>query len=92
MIFWDAIQYANNNGIKYLDLGRTSPDNEGLMQFKRHWGAEEVDLPYYYYPEIKGTSSMKQSSLKYRVATSILRRTPSKFLEVLGNKFYRYLA
>lgn len=92
LIIWDAIQYAHNKGIEYLDLGRTSPDNKGLMNFKRHWGAEEFDLPYYYYPEIKGVSSMKQSSLKYKIATGILKRTHPRILELLGNKFYRYLA
>ena len=92
LILWDAIKYAYNKGIKYLDLGRTSPDNKGLLNFKRHWGAEEIDLPYYYYPEIRGTSSMRQSSLKYKIATGILRKTPSKILVFLGNKFYRYLA
>ncbi len=92
LILWDVVQYANNKGIKYLDLGRTAPDNLGLMTFKRHWGAEEVDLPYYYYPEVRGVSSMKHSNLKYKIATSILRKTPTKMLEMLGNKFYRYLA
>lgn len=92
LILWDAIKYAYSKGIKYLDLGRTSPDNKGLMSFKRHWGAEEFDLPYYYYPEIKGISSMKQSSLKYKIATGIVKRTHPRILELLGNKFYRYLA
>lgn len=92
MILLYAVQYDYNKGIKYLDLGRTSPDNEGLMRFKRHWGAEEFDLPYYYYPEIKAVSSLKQSSLKYKIATSILKRTPTKVLELLGNNFYKYFA
>lgn len=92
LILWDTIKYAYNKGIKYLDLGRTSPDNEGLMSFKRHWGAEEIDLPYYYFPEARGTSTMKQSSLKYKIATGILRKIPSKILIFLGNHLYRHLA
>ncbi len=92
LILWDAVQYAHNKGIEYLDFGRTSPDNKGLMNFKRHWGAEEIDLPYYYYPEIRGTSTMKQSSLKYKIAAGILRKTPPKILIFLGNHLYRHLA
>jgi len=92
LIFWQAINWGIKNNFRSLDFGRVSPDNKGLMNFKRHWGAEEFNLPYYYYPGVKGISSMKQSSLKYRVATSILRKTPTKLLEELGNKFYRYFA
>lgn len=92
LIFWEAIKWAKEHNYKYLDLGRTSPDNEGLMKFKRHWGAEEVDLPYYYYPEVKGVSSVKQSSLKYKITTSILRRTPTRILVATSNKFYKYFA
>lgn len=92
LIIWRAIQWAANNGFRYLDLGRTAPDNQGLMQFKRHWGAEEIDLPYYYYPAVKGVSSMRENSLAYRITTAVLRKAPTKALEFLGNNFYRYLA
>jgi len=91
LIFWEMLNWSIKHNFKYFDFGRVSLDNEGLMSFKRHWGAEEIDLTYYYYPEIRGISTMKQSSLKYKIATSILRKTPTKILELLGNNFYRYL-
>ncbi len=90
LILWDAIKYSYDKGIKYLDLGRTSPDNKGLMQFKRQWGTDEFELPYYYYPEVKGISSMKQSSLKYKIVTYILKKSHPRILEFLGDRFYRY--
>lgn len=92
LIFWEVINWAFKNGIKYLDFGRTSFENEGLMRFKRHWGTKEMDLPYYYYPKIKGISSIKHSSLRYKIVTSILRKTPLKILQMIGERFYQYMA
>lgn len=92
LILWTAIQWAVENGYKILDLGRTAPDNIGLIAFKRHWGAKEIDLPYYYWPDIKGVSATRESSIKYKIASSILKRTPIPFLKLAGNLFYKYLA
>jgi len=90
LLFWEAINWGLKNNFKYFDFGRVSQDNKGLMQFKRHWGANEFDLPYYYYPEVKGISSMKQSSLKYKIVTDILKKSHPRILEFLGDRFYRY--
>ncbi len=90
LILWHAIQWAVENGYKTLDLGRTSPDNQGLMAFKRHWGAEEIDLPYYYWPEIRGISATKESSKKYKIASSVLRKMPIPILKISGNLLYKY--
>jgi len=91
LILWYTIQLAVQRGLKYLDLGRASPDNLGLMFFKRGWGAEEFDLPYYYWPKIKGMVATKESSLKYRLASSIFKRMPTPILKTMGNLFYKHL-
>ncbi len=90
LILWAAIQWAVENGYKIMDLGRTAPDNIGLMAFKRHWGAKEFDLPYYYCPNIRGASSTKESNLKYKIASSVLKRTPIPILKIAGNLFYKH--
>lgn len=90
LILWTAIQWAVENGYKIMDLGRTAPDNIGLMAFKRHWGAKEFDLPYYYWPNIRGASSTKESNVKYRIASSIISRTPLPVLKFAGHFFYKY--
>ena len=74
---WRMIQYACQNGFKYLDFGRASPDNQGLVTFRRQWGTKEADLPYYYWPSVKGVTSIDQKSLKYKIATLVLRLTPT---------------
>jgi len=91
LLLWHAIQYSCQNGFRYFDFGRTSPDNSGLMSFKRHWGTEELDLPYYYWPTVKGVVSTEQKSLKYRIITSVLRRMPTSFSRATGELLYKHL-
>jgi hypothetical protein len=76
----------------YPDLfGRTQPENQQLANFKRHWGSEEVALPYYYYPEARGISSVSQSSLMYRAYTTINRCLPSSMQKFAGEVMYRHI-
>ncbi len=91
LLQWQAIQYSCQNGYKYLDFGRAAPDNLGLIFFKRRWGMEEINLPYYYWPTVKGVTYTEQKSLKYRMITSVLRRTPTAVSKTAGELFYKYL-
>lgn len=91
LIQWQAIQHGCEKGYKYLDSGRTSPDNLGLLSFKRSWGMQEIDLPYYYWPTVKGVTSTKQRSLKYKMITSLMRRTPTAISRVAGELLCKHL-
>jgi FemAB-related protein (PEP-CTERM system-associated) len=44
---WYIIKWANENGFKYLDFGRTR-ENAGNVLFKRRWGGELVKMSYFY--------------------------------------------
>ncbi len=90
-LVWYAIQQSCYNGFKYLDFGRASPDNQGLMKFKRLWGADEIELPYYYWPTVKGVTSTEEKSLKYGMITSVLRRTPTTISRAAGKLLYKHL-
>jgi len=91
LIEWNIIQYCLQNGFRYLDSGRTSQDNLGLRSFKRSWGMQETVLPYYYWPTVKGATSTKEGSLKYKMITSIMRRTPTTISRVAGELLYKHL-
>ena len=43
LIMWEAIRWCCKNGIQSISFGRTEPENEGLLQFKRGWGTVETD-------------------------------------------------
>jgi hypothetical protein len=47
LMFHEAIRWLSRNGVRKLDLGRTSTNNEGLRRFKLGWNAEEVTLDYF---------------------------------------------
>jgi len=49
-LFWKTIQEAKNLGIREFDLGRSAPDDPGLIAFKGHLGAVCLPLSYYRYP------------------------------------------
>lgn len=91
LLMWDAISLGCSLGCTTFDLGRTACDNEGLMEFKRRWGAIKEPLPYYYYPATSGLAATSESSWKYRLLTSCWRRLPLPVTAALGDRLYRHL-
>jgi lipid II:glycine glycyltransferase (peptidoglycan interpeptide bridge formation enzyme) len=92
LLTWHAIEKACLDGYRFLDFGRTSPENEGLMRYKAMWGGEPSDLPYFYHPAPKGAASQKESGLSYRIMTSTWRRLPDSLIELLGPMIYKRMA
>src|SRR5258708_4205752 len=46
LLFWKAIQYAKDNGMRTFDLGRSDYSNPGLITFKDRSGAARSALEY----------------------------------------------
>jgi serine/alanine adding enzyme len=46
LLYWSFLEYASNQGFKFFDFGRSSPD-EGTFRFKQQWGAESRQLYWY---------------------------------------------
>ena len=44
LLWWDGIVRACEEGLHTVSLGCTAADNEGLLAYKRHWGANEEDV------------------------------------------------
>lgn len=91
-LFDAAIGWSIERGYRSFDFGRTSPDNQGLMEFKRQWGARCLPLPYYYWPGRNGFVSEGEAGLKYRCFTALWRRLPLPATRILGPALYRNLA
>jgi FemAB-related protein (PEP-CTERM system-associated) len=91
LLFWHAITWGCEHGYKTFDLGRTARDNEGLMEFKRRWGAVEEPLPYYYYPQSAGLASTSESSRKFRLLTTTWRKLPLSVTTPLGGWLYKHM-
>jgi lipid II:glycine glycyltransferase (peptidoglycan interpeptide bridge formation enzyme) len=91
LLMWEAISLGCSLGCQTFDLGRTACDNEGLMEFKRRWGAIKEPIPYYYYPGTAGLASTSEASWKYRLLTSCWRRLPLSVAASLGDRLYKHL-
>lgn len=91
LLMWTAISWGCTEGYQIFDMGRTAIDNEGLMEFKRRWGASQEPLPYYYYPHMEGLSSVSEHSWKFRLLTACWRRLPLEIAGPLGGQLYKHL-
>lgn len=91
LLMWTAIALGCTNGYQMLDMGRTSRENDGLMEFKRRWGARQEPLPYYYYPRIAGLASTPEDSWKFRALTSCWKQLPLPVAGALGGHLYKHL-
>ena len=92
LLFWEAIKSAYGEGYKIFDFGRTSPNNDSLMDFKRHWGTKIIDLPKYFYP--KSTSkknAQRENSVGYNLIKKICKNAPDSFVPLIGHFCYRHL-
>jgi serine/alanine adding enzyme len=92
LLTWTAIEQACLEGYRFFDFGRTAPDNVGLMRYKEMWGAKAMDLPYYYYPRVKGATSREGSGLSYQIYTRVWRSLPDLVVEFIGPKIYKHTA
>jgi len=91
LLMWTAISWGCTHGYSTLDMGRTSCDNEGLMEFKRRWGAVQEPLPYYYYPQMQGLATTSEHSWKFRLLTACWRLLPLQVAGPLGGSLYKHL-
>ncbi len=47
LLYWTMLEFACDNGFRYFDFGRSSPDG-GTYRFKAQWGAAPVPLNWGY--------------------------------------------
>lgn len=91
-LYWEAIKYARENGCRIFDFGRTSPNNHGLMKFKKHWGTQVVDLSEYQYPACADEKKVSpDQSMRYRLVRALCQRAPGRAYEHIGRFCYRHL-
>lgn len=91
LLMWDSIAWATSKGYQFFDMGRTARDNQGLMEFKRKWGATADPLPYYYWPQVAGLASTSESSRSYQILTACWKRLPLPVAATLGGMLYKHL-
>ena len=91
LLLWRAIEMACSEGYQYFDFGKSPPEHKTLLNFKKRWGSKMYDLPYFYYPEIRGTMSLEQCDLKCRFLRSIGKHMPLPIAKILGEIAYHHM-
>lgn len=91
-LFWQAINLAYDEGYSIFDFGRTSLNNQSLLDFKNHWATSTFDLANYMYT---GNSSNGQTAadkkLGYKLMRKINQFLPQRAYPKFGEFCYRHL-
>ena len=91
-VFWEAIKLAYEEGYKIFDFGRTSATNKSLMDFKRHWGTDVIDMNNLYSPkEMALKMCANEMSWKYKTMKEICRKSPDMLQQLIGKFVYNHL-
>lgn len=76
LLYWDAIQYAQQAGAPVFDMGRSTP-NEGTFKFKSQWGAAPVPLHWEYDLATPGDlPNVSPANPKYQMAIALWQKLP----------------
>lgn len=91
LVMWEAIKWCSQNGYKRFCFGRTEPDNNGLLQFKRGWGSDERILNYYKYDMKSETFVSDTSHLLSGVHNKVVHNMPIPLLRITGSVLYKHI-
>ena len=69
LLYWTMLEYACDNGYRYFDFGRSTPD-EGTYKFKEQWGAKPTPL-HWHYLSLNGTTINEETSEKSKFDKAI---------------------
>ncbi len=69
LLYWTMLEYACDQGCKYFDFGRSSPD-EGTYRFKEQWGAKPNPL-HWHFVSLNGNTIDEETSEKSRFDKAI---------------------
>ena len=89
LLFWKVIQQGKEMGLEQFDLGRSAPDDPGLIAFKGHLGAVASELSYYRTPAPRQKKQPFQSPMQ--LARRAFAHLPDTVLVGAGNLLYRHL-
>lgn len=89
LLMWEAVKWAAQNRLQRFNFGRSEPVNQGLLQFKRGWGADEECLRYYKY-DVK-SNSFRSCAPKVKSSYRVFEKLPLPLLRLSGQILYRHM-
>jgi hypothetical protein len=90
LLMWEAIRRSREKGCEVFDFGRTSLANQGLREYKRRWGAEEIPLKYTRMPDESRPASQVETSRRHQLLKKLFRLLPPWANRLTGELLYRH--
>lgn len=90
-LFWKTIEQAKANGDTAFDLGRSDLDNQGLIEFKSHWGTKATRLTYYRHPAPVEVDKGHSVAWVRSAAKRLIAHAPDAVLVGLSKILYRHV-
>ena len=90
-LLWGAILQACEEGYKIFDFGRTDKSEQGLVQFKSRWGAQQQKLTYYEIPHSARLNSLRRNGRAKAVMAFAMRTFPATLSNAVSNLLYKHL-
>jgi hypothetical protein len=91
LLIWKAIQQAVPAGIQTFDLGRSAPEDPGLIAFKERLGASAYSLTYHRSPA-PGIASSAVPASSSAFARRAISHLPDPLFAGVGQLLYRHMA
>jgi hypothetical protein len=88
LVMWEAIKWYTGQGFSTLNFGRTDPENQGLLQFKRGWNPVESQLEYIRYN--LNTRTFETAGKGSKHAEKIFSKMPVFLLKRIGQILYKH--
>ena len=90
-MYWEMLKLSVARGARAFDFGRSTVDS-GTYRFKAQWGAQPLQLHWYYWlPAGADIPRLNQSNPKYELAAKMWRRLPLWSANLLGPWLVRNL-
>jgi FemAB-related protein (PEP-CTERM system-associated) len=89
LLYWDAIQFAQERFASVFDMGRSTPD-EGTFKFKAQWGAVPVPLHWEYHMATeRELPNLSPANPKYHFAIALWQKLPIAVTRRVGPMIVR---
>jgi hypothetical protein len=90
LVMWEAIRWYARRGCQTLCFGRTEPENKGLLQFKRGWGAREETISYLKY-DLRKSQFVTEQPKVTGFHNRVFRAMPLPLLRLAGELVYKHV-
>jgi hypothetical protein len=94
LLLWKTIEEGKRDGLRTLDLGRSDPENEGLIRFKDRWGSRRTSLCYSRFTSAKSPKDVYSDHgrrRKERVWLNLFSHLPDSMARWVGGMLYRHI-